>query len=337
MRAIVILAGSTSSAGLKLIERPEPQLRPYQVLVRIRAAALNYRDLAIVNGRYFQGPVTRDLVPLSDAAGEVIAVGDGVTRWKIGDRVCATFAQIPPEGSPFAPPAPLGHPLDGVLAERAAFYEDGLVAMPRGLAFEEAACLPCAGVTAWRALFGEGTPVKPGDTVLILGSGGVSMLALQFARAAGARVIATSSSDEKLARLKQLGAAETIHYKRIEEWDKEVLRLTDNQGVQCVVEVGGAGTIGRSFRAVGQNGKVCLIGVLSAPNSDNSPHPLMMKGASLHGIFVGSKTQFEQMNAAIDANHLHPSIDKVFPLDQTQAAYAHLASGNFMGKIVIAL
>lgn len=337
MRAIIIPEGGTGIDALELVERPEPRLRPYQVLVRIRAAALNYRDLAIVNGRYFQGPVLRDLVPLSDAAGEVIAVGEGVMKWQIGDRVCATFCQIPPDGSPFASAAPLGHPLDGVLAEQVAFYENGLVPMPRGLSFEEAACLPCAGITAWRALFDEGTRIKPGDSVLILGTGGVSMFALHFARAAGARVIATSSSDEKLARVKQLGAAETINYKRIEAWDKEVMRLTHDQGVQCVVEVGGAGTIGRSFRAVGQGGKVCLIGVLSAPSADNNPHALMVKGASLHGIFVGSKAQFEAMNAGIEANDLHPLIDKTFPLDQARAAYAHQTSGNFMGKIVIKL
>lgn len=337
MRTMIIPKHSTSSDALRLVERPEPQLRPYQVRVRIRAAALNYRDLAVASGRYFQGPVTRDLIPLSDAAGEVIAVGEGVTRWKVGDHVCPTFSQIPPDGSPFAPALPLGHPLDGVLAESVALYEDGLVAIPRGLSFEEAACLPCAGVTAWRALFCEGAPIKPGDAVLILGTGGVSMLALQFARAAGARVIATSSSDAKLVRMKQLGAAETINYTRIEEWDKEVMRLTEGRGVQCVVEVGGAGTIGRSFRAVGNGGKVCLIGVLSPPNSDNSPHPLMVKGASLHGIFVGTKTHFEQMNACIEANDLHPIIDKTFPFEATAAAYAHQASGNFMGKTVIQL
>lgn len=337
MRAIVIPKGSTGSDALKLIERPEPRLRAYQVLVRIRAAALNYRDLAIVMGRYFQGPVLRDMVPLSDGAGEVVAVGEGVTKWQIGDRVCATFFQIPPDGSPFASAVPLGHPLDGMLMEQAVFYEDGLVPMPRGLSFEEAACLPCAGVTAWRALFKEGNPIKPGDTVLVLGTGGVSVFALQFARAAGARVIATSSSDTKLERAKQLGAAETINYTRIEEWDKEVMRLTDGRGVQCVVEVGGAGTLGRSYRSVGQGGKVCLIGVLSAPNADGNPHELMVKGASLHGIFVAPKTLFEQMNAGIEANDLHPLIDRVFPLEDAQAAYQHQQSGNFMGKIVISL
>lgn len=335
MRAILIPAGSSSSDALKVVERAEPELRPYQVMVRVRAAALNYRDLAIVSGKYFAGPVVRDLVPVSDGAGEIVAVGEGVTKWKVGDRVCATFSQTPPDGSPFAAAQPLGHPLDGMLAERIALYEDGLVAIPKGLSFEEAACLPCAAVTAWRALFAEGTPIKPGDTVLVLGTGGVSMFALQFARAAGARVIATSSSDEKLERVERLGATATINYKRIEEWDKEVMRLTEGRGVQCVVEVGGAGTIGRSFRAVGNGGKVCLIGVLSAPNADNSPHPLMMKGGSLHGIFVGPKPLLEQLCACIDANDLHPLIDMVFPLEETRAAYAHQISGNFMGKIVV--
>src|SRR5713101_1212839 len=212
MRAYVVPNGCRTIDGLRRVDRPDPQPRAGQVLVRIRAASLNRRDQAIITGTYFGKPATRDTIPLSDGAGEVSAVGDGVTRFKSGDRVVAVFAQTPPDGPPFAAKEPLGSTLDGTLADQMAVYEDGLVSIPKGLSFEEAACLPCAAVTAWNALMVTGTPVKAGDTVLVLGTGGVSMFALQFAKAAGARVIATSSSDEKLARVRALGASEGVNY-----------------------------------------------------------------------------------------------------------------------------
>ena len=200
MRAWVVPPGSTSSADLRRVDRHDPQPGHGQVLVRVRAVSLNYRDQMVANGTYFGGPNTRDLVPLSDGAGEVAAVGDGVSRLRVGDRVAGLFFQRPPDGAPGAAPLALGSPLDGTLADYIVLYEDGLVVIPADLSYEEAACLPCAAVTAWHALFRAGRPIHAGDTVLVLGTGGVSIFALQFARSAGARVIATSSTDEKLER-----------------------------------------------------------------------------------------------------------------------------------------
>jgi NADPH:quinone reductase-like Zn-dependent oxidoreductase len=336
MKAYVIPKGSASIDELRLVNRAEPLPGPGQIVVRVRAASLNYRDQAIASGRYALGAVTRDTVPLSDGAGEVIALGSGVTQFKVGDRVAGTFFQHPPDGTPMSPPAALGSPLDGMLSEHIALFEDGAVAIPAGYSFEEAACLPCAGVTAWHALFRAGRPLRPGDTVLALGTGGVSMFALQFARIAGARVIVTSSSDEKLERVSGMGAAATINYVRTPDWDKEVLRLTGGRGVDCIVEVGGAGTLGRSFQSVGRNGKIGLIGVLTGREGDTTPYGLMFKGATLHGIFVGDRPMFEEMNRGIDANGLRPVIDKVFAFADAPAAYRHHAAGAFMGKIVIA-
>ena len=239
MRAYIVPAGCKTSDELRIVDRPDPGPGPSQVLVRVRAASLNYRDQAIALGAYIGGALARDTVPLSDGAGEVVAVGPGVTRFKPGDRVMGLFNQIPPGGPPFAARAALGSPLDGMLAEQVVLYEDGVIAVPDGLSFEQAACLPCAGVTAWHALMHAGRPTRAGDTVLVLGTGGVSMLALQFAKAAGARVIATSSSDEKLAKALALGASDGINYQRSPDWDQDVMKLTGGRGVDCVVEVGG--------------------------------------------------------------------------------------------------
>jgi NADPH:quinone reductase-like Zn-dependent oxidoreductase len=307
-----------------------------QVVVRVRAASLNYRDQAVITGTYPGPPVAGDLVVLSDGAGEVTAVGEGVTRFAVGDRVAATFMQTPPQGGPFAQQRlALGSPLDGMLAEQVALYEDGLVRIPDALSYEEAACLPCAGVTAWHALTVAGKPVIAGQTVLVLGTGGVSMFALQFARAAGACVLATSSSDEKLERVKALGAASGINYKRTPEWDKAVLEFTGGRGVDCVVEVGGAGTLARSYESLAPGGKVCLIGVLTGRAGESHPYALMRKGGNLHGIWVGDREMFEQMNRAIGANRITPIVDRVFSFDDTPAAYRHHQSGQFIGKVVI--
>jgi NADPH:quinone reductase-like Zn-dependent oxidoreductase len=335
MRAYVVPSGCLTIDGLRRADRPDPRPRTGQVLVRIRATSLNRRDQAIVSGTYFGRPATRDMIPLSDGAGEVAAVGDGVTTFEPGDRVIATFAQTPPDGPPFAAREPLGSPLDGTLADQMLVYEDGLVAIPRGLSFEEAACLPCAAVTAWNALMVAGTPVKVGDTVLVLGTGGVSMFAMQFALAAGARVIVTSSSDDKLERVKALGASGGVNYTRTPDWHTEVMKLTDGRGVNCVVEIGGVGTLEKSFNSLAVGGKACLIGVMTGRSAEINPYALMWKQGHLHGIRVGDKQMFEQMNRAIEANAIRPIVERIFPFDEALAAYRYQDAGRFIGKVVI--
>ena len=331
MRAWIVPAGCQSIDQLRLVERPDPTAGPRDVVVRVRATSLNYRDQAVVAGQYFGGAVSRDTIPISDGAGDVLAVGPAVSRVKPGDRVAATFFQ------PGPPPASLGSPLDGMLAEHVVLSEDGLVPIPDHLTYEEAACLPCAGVTAWHALFRAGRPVKAGDIVLVLGTGGVSVAALQLARAAGARVIATTSSDEKGARATALGASDVVNYRRTPEWEQEVRRLTSGRGVDCVVEIGGAGTLARSMRSLGRSGKIALIGFLAGREGDTNPTPLMMTGSSLHGIFVGDRDMFEEMNRALIVNRITPLVDRVFPFEETPAAYRYQASRAFVGKIVIAV
>jgi NADPH:quinone reductase-like Zn-dependent oxidoreductase len=336
MRAYEILAGSSGVDGVCRCERPEPQPGAGQILVRMRAAALNYRDLLVARGTYGAGAVKQNTVPLSDGAGEVVAVGTGVSRFRIGDRVAGTFFRNWVDGPPLpgvrvalgAPPA------DGVLADYVVFGEHDAVAAPAHLSFEAAATLPCAAVTAWHALT-VASRVQPGDTVLVLGTGGVSIFALQFARLAGARVLITSSSDAKLARAQALGAAAGVNYGATPEWDREVLRLTDGKGADHIVEVGGVGTLGRSIQAVAIGGRILLIGVLTGRSGDASPYGLMGKNASLHGIFVGSRAMFERMNLAIAHNALEPAVDRVFAFDEAREAYRHLERGAHFGKVVI--
>jgi NADPH:quinone reductase-like Zn-dependent oxidoreductase len=332
MKAYVVVEGCKNLDGLRMIERPRPEPAAGQLLVRVRATSLNFRDQMIVTGAYFGGSVTRDTIPLSDGAGEVEAVGSGVTRFKKGDRVASTFFIGWVDGPP-EPRQARGSPVDGMLAEYALLDEADAVPLPGNLSYEEGATLTCAGVTAWHALI-ERCAIRPGQTVLVLGTGGVSIFALQFARAAGARVVMTSSSDEKLARGRKLGAAEGINYRRTPEWEKEVLKVTGNRGVDCAIEVGGPGTLARSMQALAYGGQLALIGVLAGMQGDTMPHPLMRKGASMHGIFVGSRAMFERMNAAIEANDLHPVIDKVFEFEQAADAYRHQQAGAF-GKVVI--
>ena len=334
MKAYVMPAGCKGVDDLKLVERDDPKPGPGQVVVRVRAASLNYRDQAAITGNYFQ-PVIQDTIPLSDGAGEIIEVGEGVRGLKVGDRVAGTFSQPDPKGPANGPPMPMGLPLDGMLAEKVLMHEVGAIKLPDGYSFEDGACLPCAGVTAWNCLFGVGKPVKPGDTVLVLGTGGVSIWGLQFGKAAGCRVIATTSRDAKAQRLQALGASDVINYSTHEKWDEEVMKVTSDRGVDCVVEVGGAGTLQRSYNSIARGGKIGLIGVLTQGTSN--PHTLMMKGGSLHGIFVGDRALFEQMNAGINANGIKPVIDKVFPFAQAKDAFRHQASGDFIGKVVIAI
>lgn len=320
--------------NLALVERDEPQPRANQVTVKFHAASLNYRDLMMVKGAY--NPRAKlPTVPFSDGAGEVVATGENVARWKIGDRVCPIFTQGWIEGAPDATKnrTTLGGDLDGVLREYGAFDEQSLVKIPDNLSYEEAATLPCAAVTAWNALAVSGN-LQAGETVLTQGTGGVSIFAAQFARAFGAKVIATSSSDEKLERVKELCAAETINYKQTPEWDKEVLRLTEKTGVDHVVEVGGAGTLAKSINAAKIGGHIAVIGVLTGAGEVN-PIPILMKSIRLQGIFVGSREMFEQMNRAIEINRIKPVIDRTFAFEDAPAALKFMESGAHSGKIVI--
>lgn len=334
MKVYEVQPGSTSLDGLRRAERPEPKPDWHQLLIRVRATSINYRDKAVLLGQYF-APVERPTIPLSDGAGEVVAVGQGVTRFKPGDRVAGTFFQVWTDGPRKSFYPALGVPLDGVLAEYVVLQEDGVVAIPPGLSFEQAATLPCAGVTAWSALMCLGRPVQAGDTVLCLGTGGVSTHAMQFATAAGARAIITSSSDEKLERARKLGAWAGINYKTHPDWQKEVLRLTNGRGVDCVVEVGGVGTLARSYESIGFGGKIQLIGFLGGPSGEQTPYGLMMKGGSLHGVGVGSTAMFEAMNRAIEVNGIQPVVDRVFPFDDAAEAFRVFSAGDFFGKVVI--
>lgn len=320
--------------GLRQVERPEPTPTTRQVVLKMRAASLNYRDWLMLGGHY-NPRLARPRVPLSDGVGEVVAVGPEVSRVKVGERVAGTFfsnwigGSLTPEGAKTA----LGGEVDGVLAEYVALDEEGVTPVPAHLTDEEAATLPCAALTAWNGLFESGH-VQAGQTVLALGTGGVSIFALQLAKIAGARVIVTSSSDDKLARAKELGADVTINYRTHPVWEKEVLKATDGRGVDCVVEVGGAGTFNRSVRAVRRGGLISLIGVLAGAGDVNLM-PVLMNGLTVQGIFVGSRQMFERMNAALVAHHVKPVVDKVFGFNEVRAAYEMMASGGHFGKIAV--
>jgi NADPH:quinone reductase-like Zn-dependent oxidoreductase len=321
--------------SLQCDELPSPEPGPGQVLLRLRAASLNFRDLMISKGIY-NPKLKLPMIPLSDGAFEVAALGEGSTRFRVGDRVMSAFMPGWLDGPPTeaAARSALGAEAAGVLAEEVVLPEAGLLPIPAHLSFEEAATLPCAAVTAWNALVETGG-VRPGDSVLIQGTGGVSIFALQFARLAGARVIATSSSDAKLARVREMGASDGINYKTTPDWDKRVRELTDRQGVDMIVEVGGAGTLPQSTRAIKIGGYIALIGVLTGGGEFN-PISLLMKNIRLQGIFVGSVRMFESMLKAVEVNQLHPVIDRAFPFDQATEALKYLESGAHFGKVVIA-
>jgi NADPH:quinone reductase-like Zn-dependent oxidoreductase len=336
MRSWRLAAGATSLEDLSLVDVETPKPAAGEVLIRVRACSLNYRDQLIPKGQYMGGTIGEAITPLSDGAGEVVAIGAGVTRFAVGDRVAGTFFLNWIDGPPHPTMGPaLGAPpAQGMLAEFVALPEQGVVRIAESLSFEEAATLPCAGVTAWHALMAGPNPTSAGEHVLVLGTGGVSLLALQIARAAGATVIATSSSDEKLARVRALGAAETVNYRTTPDWGAEAVRLSGKPGVEHVVEVGGAGTLAQSFQAVGFGGEVALIGVLTR-DGDTNPRAMMFKNASMRGIFVGSRKMAEDLNTFLDAHAIKPVIDRVFEFGQAREAYDYQASGALFGKVVI--
>jgi len=335
MRAYQLPKGGAGIEALAQVERPDPKPAHRQVLVKIKACALNFRDLGIVRGTY-RMPVRENVIPLSDGAGEVIELGSGVERVKVGDRVAGNFFQRWYGGEPpaDAQSSALGGGTDGMLAEYAVLEEDGVVKIPQHLSLEEGATLPCAAVTVWNAMT-EHARLKAGDTILLQGTGGVSIFGLQFAHAMGIRAIITSSSDAKLARAKTLGAAFCINYKTTPDWEKAAMQFTGGVGVDHVVEVGGAATLTRSFGAIRAGGKITMIGGLSGGATELNPGLIFSRRANVQGISVGSTQMFQATARAIEVNAIKPVIDKVFAFADAQAAYRHMASGAHFGKIVI--
>ncbi|HMD31335.1 MAG TPA: NAD(P)-dependent alcohol dehydrogenase [Candidatus Acidoferrales bacterium] len=335
MKAFQIV-GAFGLENLKLVDLPDPQPGPGQVLVRMRAASLNFRDLVVIKGGY-GSKQTVPRIPVSDGAGEVAAVGAGVTRVKAGDRVLCSFCPPWIDGPVTQEyvDASLGCYVDGVLSEYVVISGDAVLPIPAHLSFEEAATLPCAALTAWNALF-VADHIGPGQTIVVQGTGGVSLFALQFARMAGAQVIATSGSDRKLARARELGAFGGINYKTTPDWEKEVRKLTGGRGADHIVEVGGAGTLNRSLACVRMGGMITMIGVLAGANADIRTTLILFKSVHVQGIFVGSRAMLESMSRAVSLHSLHPVVDRAFPFAEAPAALRHLESGAHFGKVVIA-
>jgi NADPH:quinone reductase-like Zn-dependent oxidoreductase len=334
MHAYEIISGGGIDA-LALNERPAPEPGPGQIRVAVRASSINYRDLSTVENPAARGiPYPR--IPNSDAAGEVVATGAGVTRFKPGDRVAGCFFQHWVDGgiTPAAMASALGGALDGVLAEQVLFEERGAVPLPEHLSFEEGATLPCAALTAWNCLLEQGG-LKPGMTVLLLGTGGASIFGLQFAKMTGARVIITSSSDAKLERARSMGADETINYRDTPGWEARVLELTAGRGVDVTIETGGAGTLEKTIEATRVGGTISLIGVLTGGAID--PVAVMRKSIRLQGVYVGNRRMFEAMNAALAANRIHPVVDEVFEFGEARAAFHAMRAAGHFGKLVVSL
>ncbi len=323
---------------LELAEVPRPTAGPNEVLVRVRATSLNRRDLLMLGGRYGRGGVVPGGIPLSDGAGEVIEVGPGVTRFRVGDRVAGIFFERWLDGRRTAEglQSARGGGPGGMLSEVIVSSEQSLVRIPDYLSFEEAATLPCAAVTAWVGLFKHGN-VQAGDYVLLEGTGGVSSFGLLLAAAAGAKPIITSSSDEKLAEARELGAFGTVNYRTNPDWQREVRALTGDHGVDHVLEVGGEDTLPKALEALALDGHIALIGGLSGFGADIPAGALMGLGARATGIYVGSREDFESMNAFLAEHQIRPVIDRVFELEQAPEAFEYMATGSFLGKIVIRL
>jgi len=326
--------GSFGIEKLEMAELAVPKPGPGQVLVKVHAVSLNYRDLLMVKGHY-NPKLARPRIPCSDGAGEVVEVGEGVSSLKAGDRVAGIFMQNWLAGAPTQAKqkGALGGDIDGMLAEYVALPEQGVVRLPEALSFEEAATLPCAGVTAWNALLSA--HVKPGDTVLIQGTGGVSIFALQFAKLLGARVLAISGHDEKLERAKRLGVNQGCNYRAVPEWSDWVLQQTGGEGVEAVIEVGGAATLPQSLKAARVGGTVTQIGVLTGVEQVFQIVPILHKQLNIKGIYVGSRADFESMNRAVESTGLRPVVDRVFELGAAREALATLEAGVHFGKVVI--
>jgi len=320
---------------LKRAERVTPEPAADEVLVRVRAVSLNFRDLLVVQGKY-NPRMKLPRIPVSDGAGEVVSLGAGVSGWKPGDRVVVPFFPAWLDGKLSADVAAsaLGGDVDGMLREFATIRADALLPIPGHLSFEQAATLPCAAVTAWNGLFVSGN-LQPGQTLLLQGTGGVSLFGLQFGRMAGARIILISSSDAKLERARAMGAHETINYKTHPDWEKRVWELTHGRGVNLTLEVGGTGTLSKTLRATGYAGHVSLIGVLSGITGEVQIGHILHKALSVRGIYVGSRAIFAEMNGAIGQHRLEPVVDRVFSFEDAPNAFRHLESGSHFGKIVI--
>jgi NADPH:quinone reductase-like Zn-dependent oxidoreductase len=320
-------------AALRTVDRASAPLGPGDVRVRVAAVSLNYRDLRVLAGaKKRKAPV----VPVSDGAGEVVEVGPGVTRVAVGDRVAGAFFPTWLQGglAEHHHQHALGGTQDGMLAEEVVLPETGWIRLPAYLSFEQAATLPCAGVTAWHALF-EAAALRTGDTVLVQGSGGVSIFALQLARAAGAHVVATSSSADKRARLERMGAQATVDYRENPKWGDAVREATGGRGVDVAVEVGGAGTFDQTVRALRYGGTMSLLGILAGTQGPIDTYAVFHKNLRVHGVYVGSVAMFEDLLRAMDASKLEPVIDQVFGFAEVRAAYEHLQSGAHFGKVVI--
>lgn len=334
MRAYEIVSDGGVDA-LALNSRPTPQPGAGEILVRMRASAINFRDLSTI-----ADPVARAIayprIPNSDGAGEVIEVGAGVTRFAAGDRVAGCFFQNWGDGriSTTAMASALGGPVDGVLAEEVVLSEQGAVHLPDQLSFEEGATLPCAGLTAWNCLIEQGG-LTAGKTALFLGTGGVSIFGLQIAKMIGARAIITSSSDEKLARAASLGADELINYRETPDWQARVLELTDGVGVDVTIETGGGGTLEKTIEATRVGGTISLIGVLT--DGTINPSSVMRKSIRLQGVYVGNRRMFEDMNAALALNQMHPVIDQLFAFDDARTAFHVMRGAGHFGKLVVSI
>ena len=332
MRAYEIVSEGGIDA-LTLNQRPTPEPGFGEILVEIRASSINYRDLSTI-----EDPVARGIdyprIPNSDGAGVVVGIGDGVTRFKAGDRVAGCFFQHWSDGeiSAAAMASAMGGPVDGVLAESVVLQQYGAVPVPSHMSFEEASTLPCAFVTAWNCLVEQGR-LKAGDTALFLGTGGVSISGLQIAKMMGARAIVTSSSEAKLERARAVGADETINYRETAQWQQRVLELTDGAGIDITIETGGGGTLEKTIEATRIGGTISLIGILSGGNID--PSALMRKSIRLQGVYVGSRRMFEAMNAALELNRVHPVIDQVFDFEDARAAYHTMRAAGHFGKLVV--